>query len=204
MIYELIGYVGSVLVVVSLAMSSIIRLRIVNLAGALVFSAYGLLIGSFPVVITNGIIAILDVYYLRKELRTRHELTVVSVAEDDPFLEAFTAVFGADMQDFVSPGFSTAGADVYLVMLRDATAAGVFIAVDAGDGTLDVVVDYVAPPYRDHKSGASLYHGRGERFRDAGYTTIRMPSVHEKQTSYVSDMGFVAHNGSASLDVSAT
>ena len=50
-VYELIGYLGSALIVVSLAMSSIIRLRIVNLAGAVVFSFYGVLIGSIPVIV---------------------------------------------------------------------------------------------------------------------------------------------------------
>lgn len=37
-IFQLIGYLGSMLIVVSLAMSSVIRLRIVNLVGASVFA----------------------------------------------------------------------------------------------------------------------------------------------------------------------
>ena len=57
MLYEIIGYVGSALIVVSLAMSNIIRLRVVNLVGALVFMTYGVLIGSLPVTATNLIIS---------------------------------------------------------------------------------------------------------------------------------------------------
>ena len=82
-VYELIGYLGSALIVVSLAMSSIIRLRIVNLAGAVVFSFYGVLIGSIPVIVTNVIISGLDIWYLRKELTTRPALTVVPVDAAD-------------------------------------------------------------------------------------------------------------------------
>jgi hypothetical protein len=40
-IYELIGYAGSILIVISLAMSSIIKLRVINLMGAITFGVYG-------------------------------------------------------------------------------------------------------------------------------------------------------------------
>jgi uncharacterized membrane protein YqgA involved in biofilm formation len=43
--YELIGYTGSLLVAISLSMKSLQRLRIVNMAGALFFILYGILIG---------------------------------------------------------------------------------------------------------------------------------------------------------------
>ncbi len=50
---ELIGYVASALVVTSLAMTSVVRLRTISLAGSVTFVVYGLLIGSVPIVITN-------------------------------------------------------------------------------------------------------------------------------------------------------
>ena len=72
-IYELIGYLASILIVISLAMSSVIRLRVVNLVGAVVFSIYGVLIGSLPVLLTNLVITGLDIFYLYRELSTRDE-----------------------------------------------------------------------------------------------------------------------------------
>jgi|ERR1051325_4597590 hypothetical protein len=53
-IYELIGYVASVLVAISLTMTSILRLRIINLTGSACFTLYGLLIGAYPVAIVNS------------------------------------------------------------------------------------------------------------------------------------------------------
>lgn len=66
---ELIGYVASFFVAVSLLMSSFLALRILNLVGAVVFVVYGALLGSIPVVLTNGFIAVIDVYFLVRMLR---------------------------------------------------------------------------------------------------------------------------------------
>ncbi len=46
---ELLGYTASLLIAVSLMMTSVLRLRVINLAGAAAFSAYGFLIGAVPV-----------------------------------------------------------------------------------------------------------------------------------------------------------
>lgn len=79
--YEIIGYAASLLVAVSLMMSSIIKLRVINLVGAALFTLYGLLIGAYPVAVVNFVIALIDLYYLRefitsKELFTPFKLNV--------------------------------------------------------------------------------------------------------------------------------
>ncbi len=190
-VYELIGYAASALIVISLAMSSIIKLRVINLIGAITFTVYGFLIGSLPVALTNIIITGLDIWYLRKELATREELSVIRTAADDPFLAAFLDVFGTDLEGFVSGDASLDQADVWFVMLRNATAAGVFAG--RSDGTsLHVVVDYVAPPYRDHKSGAQLYVDDGARFADAGFDQLVVSTPDPRQVDYLRSMGYVA------------
>jgi hypothetical protein len=66
MIYEIIGYVASVLVAISLMMRSVLKLRVINLLGAAVFALYGLLIGAYPVAVMNLFIVLIDLYYLRE------------------------------------------------------------------------------------------------------------------------------------------
>lgn len=66
MIYEIIGYVASVLVAISLMMRSVLKLRVINLLGAAVFTLYGLLIGAYPVAVMNLFIVLIDLYYLRE------------------------------------------------------------------------------------------------------------------------------------------
>ena len=48
LVYELIGYAGSALVVLSLMQRSILRLRVIGLIGSVVFLVYSLLIGAYP------------------------------------------------------------------------------------------------------------------------------------------------------------
>lgn len=198
-VYEVIGYAASALVVISLAMSSIIRLRIVNLAGAVVFAIYGGLIGSIPVVVTNTIIAGLDVWYLRKELGSRQEVSIIPVDASDPFLAAFIDRYRRDIIEF---GRLDAEVDVRYVILRNAASAGVFLGRDAGQGTLEVLVDYVAPPFRDLKSGEVLYANEGRRFAELGFDEVRVSEPNPRQTAYFSSMGFVPdHAGALHLSV---
>ena len=65
-IYEIIGYVGSALVLVSFLMASVVKLRIVNSVGSLIFAVYALLIKSYPTMVMNICLVLINLYYLWK------------------------------------------------------------------------------------------------------------------------------------------
>lgn len=60
----MLGYLAMVAVGVSIAMKKIHYLRIWNLTGAVLFTIYGYLIESNPVMILNIILTLLNIYYL--------------------------------------------------------------------------------------------------------------------------------------------
>lgn len=68
-VFEMLGYSASVLVAISLMMQSVVKLRTINLVGAILFSVYGVVIGAFPVAFLNGFIAIVNIYYLHQMYR---------------------------------------------------------------------------------------------------------------------------------------
>jgi hypothetical protein len=70
MLVEIIGYAASALVAGSLLMVSFVKLRLINLAGAVCFVIYGSFIGSLPVIITNGFICLINIYHLFRISRT--------------------------------------------------------------------------------------------------------------------------------------
>ncbi|WP_418114522.1 YgjV family protein [Vibrio scophthalmi] len=70
---ELLGYAASIMVALSLTMKDIIKLRIINFFGCALFTAYGLMIDSWPVVLTNGFIACVNVYFLVKMHQDKHK-----------------------------------------------------------------------------------------------------------------------------------
>ncbi len=61
---ELVGYVASALVLASFFFKNIKHLRIVNSFGCAFFVAYGILLGSVPILITNVAILLVNGYYL--------------------------------------------------------------------------------------------------------------------------------------------
>ena len=73
---EWFGYGASVVVGVSLLMTSVVRLRWINLAGSLLFTAYGLLISAYPVALLNFSIALINVWHLARIHRRRDRLVV--------------------------------------------------------------------------------------------------------------------------------
>lgn len=63
---EWIGYLASILIVISMFMKDIFKLRFINLVGCILFVIYGLIIEAYPVALANGIIVFVNLYYLYK------------------------------------------------------------------------------------------------------------------------------------------
>lgn len=64
---EIIGYIGTILVLSSFLMKEMKKLRIGNIIGSSTFIIYGILLQSIPVIITNVFIVLINAYYLIKE-----------------------------------------------------------------------------------------------------------------------------------------
>lgn len=186
---ELVGYLASALVVTSLAMTSVVRLRTISLAGSITFVVYGSLIGSIPIIVTNASIAALNVWFLSRELGGRRDLGAVVVPPDSPFLLDFLKHHAADIATF-QPEYDPAGAhDFALVLTRDGLPAGVLLG-DRSDDRLDIALDYVLKPYRDSRLGSWLYGTGAGVFRSAGITELTSATGRESHPGYLVRVGF--------------
>ena len=67
---EYVGYLASLMVLLSFTMKDIKKLRLVNMSGCILFIIYGFLMPSFriglPIIIANLAILIVNIYYLVK------------------------------------------------------------------------------------------------------------------------------------------
>lgn len=63
---EWVGYGASILLVISLMMTDITKLRIINSIGCLMFVIYGLTVGAYPVALSNMAIILINFYNLYK------------------------------------------------------------------------------------------------------------------------------------------
>lgn len=193
---ELVGYAASVLVVMSLAMTSVVRLRAISLLGSIAFVVYGVLIESVPIVTTNTAVAALNVWFLRAELGGKRHLGATVVPADDPFLVDFLSYHLPDIHRF-QPSFELPAAEpalLALLLMRDGLPAGALIGTLAG-GELNVRLDYVTKPYRDSQLSQWLY-GRGSGvLRKLGVERVVSEPGNEAHSSYLARNGFTKVNG---------
>lgn len=61
---ELIGYLASVFIVLSFLFSNVKTIRIINALGCLCFVIYAFYFKAWPVLIPNGILLFVQLYYL--------------------------------------------------------------------------------------------------------------------------------------------
>ena len=189
MLHALIGYLGSALVVTSLAMRSILKLRWIGLAGAITFVLYGYLIDAWPIVWTNLVIVAIHMHFLREIRRSNEYFKVLEVRRESNYLRHFLDHYGKDIER-AWPGFAyrPEPETLTLFVLRDLVPAGLFIARARDAETLELELDYAIPGYRDFKIGRHLY-SRGA-LRRLGYRTIAASTTGEEAADYLTRMGF--------------
>jgi hypothetical protein len=192
-IFEIIGYAASILVAVSLLMSSLLKLRLINLAGAVCFVFYGLLIGAYPIAIVNLIIIGINLYYLYQIYSTKEYFTLLEINHDSEYLKSFLQFHAQEIQRFL-PDFTYLPNETSLIffILRDMVPAGLFIAEARGGGALWVNLDFVIPGYRDFKIGRYLFEQKAGFFKDKGVRKIFSASGNAAHTRYLQQMGFSA------------
>jgi len=190
-ILEWLGYVASAIVLVSLLMSSIVKLRWINLIGALLFGTYGFLIGSLPTGFMNVGIAVIDIYYLVKMYLSKEYFTILPIDEDHQYLDSFVEFYRTEMSVFFNlENVHIKDNTIKLYILRNMTTAGVFVADKKDENTLEIRLDYAIPQYRDFKLGKFVFSDQKEYFLQQGYTTFIAKSIHPKHTQYLKKMGF--------------
>ncbi|WP_222709919.1 hypothetical protein [Reinekea thalattae] len=90
---EIYGYFGSALIATSLMMSNIIRLRWINLCGALVFASYGIFINAWPVALLNSFIVLIDLYHLHYlYIRTPKQTRTTQLPATSPYVVDILAI----------------------------------------------------------------------------------------------------------------
>lgn len=66
-ITEWVGYLASLVLIISFMMKDVKTLRLINSMGAIIFVIYGIMLNtSYPIIITNVFILGANMYYLSK------------------------------------------------------------------------------------------------------------------------------------------
>ena len=175
---DALGWFGSALLIYSLLQARILRLRVLNTVACVILVVFNAVIGVWPMVAMNIVLAGINSFFIVRLLRERGDeqaYTVLEVREDDAYLTHFLGVHRDDIHAFFADfghGLA-AGRSSYLVQHGDETA-GVIVVRDEGSGVAQVELDYVTPRFRDFSPGEFVFRRSG-LFRDRGFSHVLSP-----------------------------
>ena len=194
-IIEMVGYIGSALVLVSFLMTSVFKLRIVNSIGSVIFMIYALIIHSYPTAIMNFCLVLINLRFLYKMTRTGHHYDLVLLNRDDSYLKFLLNRQAEDIESCfpginVSDHINDEGVNrCYLVTCQGAPA-GITIGAEKNE-TLDLILDYSFPEYRDFSIGEYLF----QNLKKEGIHKVIYKGPTEHHMPYLNKMGFTQSDG---------
>ncbi len=205
--WEIVGWVGSGVLVISLLQTVIWRLRLINLAGCFVLIAYNAVVGVWPMVGLNVVLAAINIFYLVRMASTRHSpahYEVVQVGTDEPYLAHVLQRHREDIAHFnptldLDATLVAESTEAHLVLRGDETIGVVLASIE--HDTAHILLDYVTPPYRDLSPGEFVFGPRGV-FAGRGLGKIvTSPAL---ATPYYERLGFTAEGNSFTLALPRT
>ncbi|MBR4791269.1 MAG: YgjV family protein [Treponema sp.] len=188
-IIEIIGYIGSALVIVSMLMTSVVKLRVINTIGSVIFCTYALCIHSYPTAAMQVALIIINLINLHKLLNTKKEYSVVKLTGADSFPKYFLEQNNDDIKK-IFPDFDQIKSDdsVYLICCHS-DCAGILVGTPAPENALNVSLDYTTPAYRDTSVGKFLYN----KLKDDNIKKLTARTGIELHQKYLLKMGFAAN-----------
>ena len=189
---EIFGYIGSALVVISMLMSSIVKLRIINTVGSVISFVYAMLCGAMPLALMNICLIIINLISLLKLSRAQHPFELVTASPEDSLVKYFLNYYKEDIRHFF-PGYSEGNdSECTAVMVcREGNPAGILLGKCVND-TFDVVIDYSTPMYRDCSVGKYLY----SKLQDMNIHFLKYSQeLTDEHRSYLEKMGYQQKDG---------
>jgi hypothetical protein len=200
---DALGWAGSALLIYSLMQARVLRFRVLNLVASSVLIVFNAMLSIWSMVAMNVALAAINLWFIRKLLRERHDEVAYEVLEvdtGDAYLKHVLKLHGEDIRRFF-PAFTTTDdgprRSAFLVQRGDETVGVVFVR-DAGNGVAQVELDYVTPRFRDFTPGEFVFRRSG-MFHQRGFRQVRTPPG--MVAPYYARLGFRRDGDTYCLDV---
>ena len=177
----ILGYLAFILLAISLLVNNEIRFRWLNSLGSLSFVLYGLMIDAFPIIITNGFLLCINIYYLIKIYTTDEDFDLIEFFSNDTLIQKYFSFYQKDILTFF-PDFSLQDKENELrfIVLRDLAFANIFVAQISSEGIAYVKINYTTPKYRDFKVGKFIFEKENKYLKSKGIKQIVYKEVINK------------------------
>ncbi len=193
MLIEAFGYLGSLLVLVSMLMTSVVKLRIINTIGSVIFTIYAFIIKSYPTALMNFCLVLINLRFLWKMSRMDKEYEIVECDRNDVLLRYLVDHYRSDINR-IFPGIdlNLRQIDRAYVVLCQGKPVGITLGNAEDDDTLDLKLDYTIPEFRDFSIGSFLFDYLKKK--DVRKVVYKGPD--ENHLAYLNNQGFVKKGNS--------
>jgi hypothetical protein len=199
LIIEGFGYLASVLLAISLLVNNDLRFRWLNTGGCAAFIIYGVLINAFPIILTNTILQLINLYSLWKIYNRQENFDLVTFDVSHGIFEKFLHYNKEDINSYFPKFDSKQESNLQFMVLRDMAIANVFVAT-VKEGVAEVQLNYTIPKYRDYKVGRFIFEKEKDFLLSKGIKKLVYKEVANKSHEHFLEvMGFVQETKSGTL-----
>ncbi len=154
---EIFGYIGTALVIISMMMTSVLKLRIINMCGGVISLIYAVLTNTWPVAVLNACLVCINFVQTIRQLRKKDSLTFAKVSMSDGSFKYFLSYFENDIKKFSDCDASVLCEDdsVYLIFSASQTVG--FVAGQREGTQYKIKMYYAAPQNRNKDTETALF-----------------------------------------------
>ncbi|MCR4735570.1 MAG: YgjV family protein [Treponema sp.] len=189
---ELVGYLGSIIVIISMLTTSVVKLRIINTIGSFIFACYAICIHSYPTAIMQACLILINIISLYKLLNIKKDYSIVALNWDDSFLNFFLQKYKSDIlkffpnEELLLEAYKQNKTDYILFISCGTIPVGIFMGKKSSS-QIQIFIDYTIPAYRDCSAGKFLYNYLAEQ----GIVSLSSNAETKIHELYLMRMGFV-------------
>lgn len=203
---EVVGWLGSAVLVLSLAQTRVMRFRVLNAVSCAVLVGYNAAIAVWPMAAVNVVLLVINLVVIARLVRRRHDARVyeaVPIGVGEPFLRGLLERHAADIAAFnpdLPADVLSVAEHAFVVSTQDRVVGVVLSRRGAQPAEQEVLLDYVLPEYRDFTPGEFVFRPDGP-FADLGVRrVVASPGMLASQR-YLRAVGFVERDGRRVLEL---
>lgn len=187
-----LGYLASLCLVIALLVSNDLKFRWFNTLGNVFFIVYAIILGAFPVLLTNLILLCINGYYLVKVYTKKEKFDMLEFKGDEQLAKKFLSFYKKDIAVYF-PSFNNEAmmGNLNFVVTRDLVIANMFSANVADNGDAIVLLNYTVQKYRDYKVGTFIFEKERDYLIEKGIKRIVYINMqNKKHNDFLKVMGF--------------
>ena len=143
---EIFGYIGTALVIISMLMTSVTKLRTINLCGSVISATYAAITNAWPIFVMNVCLIIINGFHLIRQYTRKNNLFLILSQKNDPLLLNFLEKNHHHLKKLL-PNYALFNKNNYYLIYNDNEIIGILIG-NKNNNSFDIDLFYLQPKHR--------------------------------------------------------